>query len=415
MYTEDGTDVLAKDGIGFMGTNYLWDLLGYRGNTANSTEYYPLIGMLARDKVMLYQHDLASQTMTDNKNILRFNMAMGYNLSGDLLNGTENVWTSLIGVFQKFVLANYGDALVKDYKQISPTVTATDFGKYIVTANWDNEKPYVMNPETTLASSGFDAVSADSLVRAGSYNRYNGLDLDSGEHFLVELRNDKQIRVFQPVGSDTTMKIQKIKAWPHVQISAYLANGTKIADIPVIENGDYVQFDYIAQILDKKVGYYGLSESANLSEVKAMSNHKVKAEINLALKKPALATTETTIDFPASLTTDGDPFTYWESIKENFPQSLTIDLEQKQVVKKVILKLPPKDSWELRNQDIQVLGSEDGKTFTELLPAKAYAFDPKALNVVEIPLKETAARYLRITVMGNSGWPAAQIAEFEVY
>jgi hypothetical protein len=273
----------------------------------------------------------------------------------------------------------------------------------------------VINPDTTLASSGFEAISADSLVRAGSYNRYNGLDLDAGEHFLVELRGDKQIRMFQPVGSDTTLKIQKIKAWPHVNISAFQADGTKIADIPVTENGDFVQFDYIAQILDKKVGYYGLSEAANLSEVKDVPFQKVKAEFNLALKKPALSTTETTIDFPASLTTDGDPFTYWESTKENFPQSLTVDLEQKQKVKKVVLKLPPKDSWELRNQDIQILGSEDGKTFTELLPTQSYAFDPAFLNVVNIPLKETETQFIRIIVTGNSGWAAAQIAELEVY
>ncbi|CAK4863465.1 unnamed protein product [Aphanomyces euteiches] len=338
---------------------------------------------------------------------------MGYNLSGDLLNGTDNVWTGLIGVFQKFVLANYGDALVKSYKQLSPTVTATDFGKYTVTANWDNDNPIVINPDTTLASSGFETVSADSLVRAGSYSRYNGLDLDAGEHFLVELRDTKQIRLFQPVGSDTTVKIQKIKAWPHVTVRAYQADGTQIADIPVVENGDYAQFDYIGQVLDKKVGYYGLSESANLSVVKDQGFKKVKAEFNLALKKPALSTTETTMDFPASLATDGDPFTYWESVKELFPQSLTVNLEQKQKVKKIVLKLPPKDSWELRNQEIQILGSEDGKTFTELLPVQSYAFDPKFLNVVQIPLKETETQYIRVVVTGNTGWAAAQVAELE--
>jgi hypothetical protein len=353
--------------------------------------------------------------MTDNKDMLRWNMAMGYNLSGDLFNGTDNVWIDLIDVFQKFVLANYGDALVKEYKQINSKLTATDFGSYIVTANWDTENPYVMSPDRTLSPGGFDAVSSDSLVRAGSYSRYNGSELDPGEHYLVEVRGDKQIQVFQPVGSDTTLKVKKAKAWPHVIATAYQANGTKIADIPVTEAGEYAEFDYIAQIMEKKVGYIGLSESAKLSEVKAVPFHKVKTEINAALKRPAVSTTDTAKEFPASLATDGDPFTYWESINKSFPQSLTVDLGQKQKVKKIILKLPPKDAWELRNQDIQVFGSEDGQTFTELLPVKAYAFDPKALNVVEIPLKETAARYLRIVVTGNTSWPAAQIAEFEVY
>lgn len=69
----------------------------YMTNPLRYTEYYPLAGMLFRDKVLLYQHDLAAETMTDNKDMLRWNAAMGYNLSGDLYTGVNNPWLAVIG------------------------------------------------------------------------------------------------------------------------------------------------------------------------------------------------------------------------------------------------------------------------------------------------------------------------------
>ncbi|QGQ94384.1 discoidin domain-containing protein [Paenibacillus psychroresistens] len=414
MYTEDGTDVLAEHTTGFMGTNYLWDKLGYRANTVLFTEYYPLVGMLERDKVMLYQHDLAKETMTDNKDMLRWNVAMGYNLSGDLFNGIDNDWIRLIQIFQKYVLANYGDAIVKDYKQLTPKQTLTDFGPYKVTANWDLDNAYVMSPELSLSPGGFDIASADSLVRAGSYSRYNGVDLDTGEHNLVEIRDEKQIRVFQPVGSDTSLKVKKIKAWTHVQASAFKADGTKIADIPVEENGEDIKFDYISKILEQQVAYVELINSTKLSEIKDVPFHKVKFELNLALKMPALSTSDATMQLPASLATDGDSFTYWESAKDIFPQTLSVNLGKMNKVSKITLKLPPKDDWATRDQEIQVQSSSDGVKYTELIPVKVYSFDPKVLNVVEIPFKPTETQYLQLIITNNTGWPAAQISEFEV-
>ncbi|MBB6674869.1 discoidin domain-containing protein [Cohnella nanjingensis] len=415
MYTEDGFDVLADDATGFMGSNYLWDLLGYRAKTAAYTDYYPMIGMLVRDKVMLYQHDLAAETMTDSQDMLRWNAAMGYNLSADLFNGVNNPWVELAGVFQRYVLADYVDKPVLAYAQVTDAVTRTDFGSRQVTANWDKKQPYALDAATALSPGGFDIVSKDGKVRAGNYVRYNGADLDPGEHDLVEVRADGEIRVYQPYGTDTTLRIKKGAKWSHAKAAAYTAGGAKIADLPVVEDGEALQFDYVALIKTQKVGYVALTKSDKPSEAKE-TFAKVKLQTNLAAGKDILSTTDTAKEFPAKLANDGDPYTYWESVAKKFPQSITVDLGETHEVQRIVLSLPPQDAWEKRDQQIEVLGSEDGQTFATLSPSAPRTFDPKAGNQAEIQLDAPAkVRYVRLTVSGNTAWAAAQISEFEVY
>ncbi|BBI34892.1 discoidin domain-containing protein [Cohnella abietis] len=414
MYMEDGTDVLAKDAVGFMGSTYLWDILGYRKNTSTYTEYYPLAGMLFRDKVMQFHHDLAAETMTDDQDMLRWNLAMGYNLSTDLFNGIANPWVDTIGIFQKFILSQYADSLVVSFNQVTPTVTRTDFGKYKVTANWNLNEAYALDNDISLAPGGYYVASNDGNRRAGNYARLNGLDLDAGDHNLVEIREKDSIRIYQPIGSDSTLKIKKGKDWPHGTAVAYQANGTKIADLPVKEEGDYAIFDYVALIKEQKVGYVELTSSKQASTA-TETFEKVKVQINLALLQKVFSTSNTAAAFPAELAVDGDPYTYWESTAKKFPQSLTLDLGAEKKISKLMLKLPPQDAWEARDQEIEILISSDGDSFKSILPKKSYTFDPKKANEVEIELGEVNTKFVRLTITGNTGWPAAQISEFEAY
>lgn len=416
LFTEDGIDALADDAVGFMGTNLLWDLLGYRPKTAAYTEYYPMIGMLVRDKVLLYQHNLAAETMTDDQAMLRWNAAMGYNLSADLYNGADNPWVEVAGVFQSQVLSRYATAPVRNFEQLNETATRTDFGDYAVTANWDDANPYALDERTELAPGGFDIASEDGSVRAGNYVKYNGYALDPGEHDLVEVREKNEIRVYQPFGSDTTVRIVKGKGWPHAAAAAYTAQGEKIADLPVKEEGDGLLFDYIANILGRKVGYVALTRSEKPSEVTA-AFEKAKLEENVALSGEAVSSTDTAQEFAAKLAIDGDPYTYWESMADKFPQTLTIDLGQERDIRRLVLRLPPQEAWEKREQTIEVQGSADGSSFAAIVSAKAYTFDPAAGNAAEIRLEPNAAktRFVRLVVSGNTAWPAAQFSEVEVY
>lgn len=415
MYIEDGTDVLAEHSVGFMGSTYLWDLLGYRNKTASYTDYYPLSGMLMRDKVMFFHHNLAGETMTDDPDMLRWNLAMGYNLSADFYNGVTSPWVDAIGIIQRFVLSGYVDERVQGFEEIAPGVTRTDFDTRQVFANWDKQTAHALNPNVTLSPGGYRVESKDGSVTAGNYSRYESLDLDPGEHHLVEVRDEDAVRIYQPIGSDTTLRVKKGNGWKHAHAAAFGADGTRIADLKVLEDGDYVTFDYVALIKDRKVGYVELTGSGEASKA-TETFPKVKLEANIAIGKAVTGTSLTAEAFDPKLTVDGDPFTYWESTAKKFPQSLTVDLGEALTVSKVVLRLPPQDAWESRTQEIEVLGSSDGKSFETLLGAAAHTYDPATDNKVELAFSAPAeVRYVRVTITSNSAWPAAQVSEFEIY
>ena len=106
--------------------------------------------------------------------------------------------------------------------------------------------------------------------------------------------------------------------------------------------------------------------------------------------------------------TDGDPTTYFESQDGTFPQTVTVDLGQTASVDRVVLKLPP--NWGARTQTLSVAG--DG---APLVASNTYTFDPAAGNTVTITFPATVLRTVTLTITGNTGWPAAQLSEFEVY
>ena len=67
-------------------------------------------------------------------------------------------------------------------------------------------------------------------------------------------------------------------------------------------------------------------------------------------------------------------------------------------------------------QRLELLAGDDGTNFTTVVPAADYQFDPGTNNnTVEIRFPAIQRRYIRVEVTSNTGWPAAQIAEFEVY
>ncbi|WP_417801513.1 discoidin domain-containing protein [Streptomyces kaempferi] len=136
--------------------------------------------------------------------------------------------------------------------------------------------------------------------------------------------------------------------------------------------------------------------------------------VNLAKNRPVTETSHTDV-YPASNTVDGNANTYWESANNAFPQSVTVDLGASKAVKRVVLKLPPASAWAGRTQTLSILGSNDNTTYTTLKSSAAYTFDPASGNTATVTLPGTSTRYLRVTLTGNTGWPAAQLSELEAY
>ncbi|WP_103339296.1 discoidin domain-containing protein [Amycolatopsis sp. CA-126428] len=116
--------------------------------------------------------------------------------------------------------------------------------------------------------------------------------------------------------------------------------------------------------------------------------------------------------YPVANVGDGNQATYWESANNQFPQWVQADLGTATNVAQLVLKLPA--NWEARTETLSVQGSTNGTGFSDLVPSAGYRFDPATANTVTLNLAANT-RYVRLNVTANSGWPAAQLAEFEVH
>ncbi|WP_330294369.1 galactose-binding domain-containing protein [Streptomyces sp. NBC_00503] len=133
---------------------------------------------------------------------------------------------------------------------------------------------------------------------------------------------------------------------------------------------------------------------------------------DLAAGKPTTETSHTGV-YQSSNATDGNQNSYWESANNAFPQWVQVDLGSPQSTGKVVLRLPA--TWGARNQTLTVQGSTDGAAFTTLKSSAPYIFDPATNNTVTLTFPATTQRYIRVTVSANTGWPAGQLSDFEVW
>jgi hypothetical protein len=135
---------------------------------------------------------------------------------------------------------------------------------------------------------------------------------------------------------------------------------------------------------------------------------------NLAAGKTFSASSYTDV-YGAGNAGDGNANTYWESNNNAFPQWLQVDLGSAIPVNQVVLKLPPATAWATRTETLTVAGSSDGSSFSTLKASAGYTFNPASGNAVTVDFTAATARFVRLTFTGNTGWPAGQLSELEVY
>ncbi|MFC0434903.1 discoidin domain-containing protein [Kutzneria buriramensis] len=134
---------------------------------------------------------------------------------------------------------------------------------------------------------------------------------------------------------------------------------------------------------------------------------------NLALGK-TMSASGSQGGYPPSNANDGNQGSYWESANNAFPQWLQVDLGASVSSTQIVLKLPTAN-WGARTQTLSVQGSTDGGNFSQIVASAGYTFDPASNNTVTINYSPVTTRYLRLNFTGNTGWPAGQVSEFEVY
>jgi hypothetical protein len=165
-----------------------------------------------------------------------------------------------------------------------------------------------------------------------------------------------------------------------------------------------------------RTGSVTVTSTANNSPtVIALSGSGIGTNTNIAAGRPAIASSQVNATLGPAAATDGDANTYWESANGSFPQWLQVDLGATYNIGRVTLKLPPSTAWATRTQTLFVQASTDGSTFGTAVPSATYTFNPATGNTVTITVPGTSARYVRVTITANSGWPAGQASEFEVY
>ncbi|WP_238013918.1 discoidin domain-containing protein [Dactylosporangium sp. AC04546] len=135
---------------------------------------------------------------------------------------------------------------------------------------------------------------------------------------------------------------------------------------------------------------------------------------NLASGRPATSSTTNGANGIGNIN-DGNQASYWESANNSFPQWAQIDLGTARNIDQIKLKLPNDTAWQTRTQTLSVQGSLDGSGFSTIVGSVGYVFNPASQNTVTIDFTATSTRYVRLNITANTGWPAAQISEFEIY
>jgi hypothetical protein len=144
-----------------------------------------------------------------------------------------------------------------------------------------------------------------------------------------------------------------------------------------------------------------------------LSGTGVTSNTNLALNKPTTASGWTQNYVPANAV-DGNTSTYWESVDNAFPQFFQVDLGSTVSVSRLVMDLPPLSSWGTRTQTITIQGSTDGTNYTTLAGSANYTFNSPS-DTVTVTFPAANLRYLKLTFTANTGWPAGQLSELQVY
>ena len=316
----------------------------------------------------------------------------------------------------------------------TPTATGTRTGSVTVNSNATNS-PTTVSLSGTGASSGGGNIDATSTIQAESYSSESGVQTETttdtgGGQDVGWIANGDWIG-FTGVDFGST-GLNSISA----RIASGAASGvtgtfevhldsltnSSIGAISVSPTGGWQTWVTSTAAITTTTGVHTVylkfvsSQSANFGNINWFTFSKTSGgTTNIALGK-TMSASSFTQTYSANLANDNNTDSYWESANNAFPQWLQVDLGGSTSVSKIVLTLPPSTSWGTRTETLSVQGSTDGSTFNTIVGSAGYTFDPNnGNNTVTITFSATSTRYLRLNITGNTGWPAGQISEFEVF
>jgi Domain of unknown function (DUF6259) len=246
LMVEDGWDRLAKSSSGFHGG--LLDVQREAGEAdylfnAGNWEPYPMAQYVFHDKVLMYQHDLAEQTMTQDPATLTYNVAYGFLLSyfwDGQRDTLSSPWLDVVSTYQRALGPFYAGQSLQSYTSPAAGVTETAWPNMTVLTNWNTGRTHSVDGYG-IAPDGFLARSRDGSVVAGTFSgTFDGAVLSGGgAHDLVVMRAGSTVTVHQPLGSDTSVSV-RLSGSGTVRVTATRPDGTTVPVTGQVQNGRYV-------------------------------------------------------------------------------------------------------------------------------------------------------------------------------
>jgi hypothetical protein len=173
LMVEDGWDRLAESFVGFHGSALMLDREHDEPDEfwgEGNWRPWPLALWLVHDKVLMYQHDLAEETMTDDPEVLLWNLAFGFVLSyswDERARTLDSPWLDRVGELQRLLGPLYAGRTLDSWRELGPELTESRFGDLVVVANWSPTASATVDGHR-LGPFGFLARTTDGRVLAVS-------------------------------------------------------------------------------------------------------------------------------------------------------------------------------------------------------------------------------------------------------
>lgn len=298
--TECGIDVQSKYLAVFFGSMLDWDVRWPAVVTPYLT-YFPMEGVILRDKALLYQHGLSQIGWTHSKSMVRWNLAYGFQLSSSVflyphsatspapegfpesgLHIETNPWLKVAAVFQTHVIARYADELVTNFEALGNGIQRTKFRTFTAYSSW-SDQPYAVNGHTISANGGATLADNGSAI-AGVFTSFNNVALSAGDHYIAMVRDSNSIKLFHPKGPATPINVALPAEWKTVTLKSHSLKDALLGDVPFTRNGQTLTFTAAEGLNGGPGGYYRvLSDQASAigPAKQAMLDADTRAQITI--------------------------------------------------------------------------------------------------------------------------------------
>jgi hypothetical protein len=383
------------------------DGLNFNGNASDCTVTKNFIRNTGDDGLAIWSYPAADSGITFSDNTVEQpNLANGiadYGGSDNTITGNVIADTNPLGSG----LAISNEAFLTPFTPLSGTITVS--GNTLVRAgaenpNWGHPMCAIRFDSYDSAFSGVTVNDSGNTIDDSPYCAYEIVS-GGGHGYAVT-----GVNINGDTVNGTGTVIFQAETQGSVSVSNVTASGIGVAGVynnPYPSGSGTFTFNVGS-------GNSGWSTTPVLTSFPSPGSGGGCSSTNLALCATLTASGYTQAYLPSNAN-DGNQDSYWESTDNAFPQWLEANLGQVMTVGSVTLDLPSLPDWGTRTQTIEVRGSTGGTSWTTLVPATGYTFDPDTGNTVTVSLPDSQVQYLQLYFTGNTSWPAGQISEFEIF